>query len=169
MCRSWLTVVRDSAVPRPAVDRDSMKGPSAQAAGTAVRGSARRAPRAAAVEACGLRSRRRRSWAFAATTVAMALTVLSIFTELYPNVMVSSTSPAYNLTISNTASNSYSLRLMTIVVVIFLPVVLLYQGWTYYVFRRRVSRQEFQPPAPSPEGAPKPTPQPAVPPVGPGS
>jgi cytochrome d ubiquinol oxidase subunit II len=85
-------------------------------------------------------------WAFAATTVAMALTVLSIFTELYPNVMVSSTSAAYNLTISNTASNSYSLKLMTIVVVIFLPVVLLYQGWTYYVFRQRISPGDFQPP-----------------------
>jgi cytochrome bd ubiquinol oxidase subunit II len=85
-------------------------------------------------------------WAFASTTVAMALTVLSIFTELYPRVMVSSTNPAYSLTISNTASGSYSLKLMTIVVVIFLPVVLLYQGWTYYVFRQRISAGDFQMP-----------------------
>jgi cytochrome d ubiquinol oxidase subunit II len=83
--------------------------------------------------------------------------------------MVSSTNPAYSLTVHNTASGGYSLKVMTVVVVIFLPVVLAYQTWTYYVFRRRVSRQEFQPPAPSPEGAPKPTPQPAAPPVGPGS
>ena len=85
-------------------------------------------------------------WAFASTTVAMALTVLSIFTELYPRVMVSSTNPAYSLTISNTASGSYSLKLMTIVVVIFLPVVLLYQAWTYYVFRQRISPGDFQMP-----------------------
>ena len=85
-------------------------------------------------------------WAFASTTVAMALTVLSIFTELYPRVMVSSTNPAYSLTISNSASGSYSLKVMTIVVVIFLPVVLLYQAWTYYVFRQRISPGDFQPP-----------------------
>jgi cytochrome bd ubiquinol oxidase subunit II len=96
--------------------------------------------------AAWLATDRSAGWAFTATTVAMALTVLSIFTELYPNVMVSSTNAAYNLTISNTASNSYSLRLMTIVVVIFLPAVLLYQGWTYYVFRQRVSPGDFQPP-----------------------
>ena len=63
--------------------------------------------------------------------------------------MVSSTNPAYNLTVHNTASNGYSLTVMTVVVVILLPVVLAYQTWTYYVFRRRISRQEFQPPAPS--------------------
>jgi cytochrome bd ubiquinol oxidase subunit II len=99
-------------------------------------------------------------WAFAATTVAMALTVLSIFSELYPRVMVSSTNHAYNLTISNTASGGYTLKVMTIVVVIFLPVVLLYQAWTYYVFRQRVSPGDFQPPRlmrpAAPAGGPKP-------------
>jgi len=97
--------------------------------------------------AAWLATERSVGWAFAATTVAMALTVLSIFTELYPNVMVSSTSPAYSLTINNTASGSYTLKVMTIVVVIFLPVVLLYQAWTYYVFRQRISPGDFQPPA----------------------
>ena len=70
---------------------------------------------------------------------------LSIFVGLYPNVMVSSTNPAYNLTVHNTASNPYSLTAMTVVVVIFLPLVLAYQSWTYYVFRRRVSREQFVP------------------------
>ncbi|HWG64169.1 MAG TPA: cytochrome d ubiquinol oxidase subunit II [Streptosporangiaceae bacterium] len=88
----------------------------------------------------------REGWAFAATTFAMAATVLSIFSELYPRVMVSSTNPAFNLTIHNTASGSYSLRVMTVVVVILLPVVLLYQGWTYYVFRQRVTPGDVQPP-----------------------
>ena len=87
----------------------------------------------------------REGFAFAATTVTMAACIVSIFTGLYPNVMVSSTNPAYNLTVHNTASGAYSLKVMTVVVVIFLPSVLAYQTWTYYVFRRRVSRQEFQP------------------------
>jgi cytochrome bd ubiquinol oxidase subunit II len=68
--------------------------------------------------------------------------------DLYPNVMVSSTSAANNLTVHNTASDHYSLTAMTVVVVIFLPFVLLYQAWTYYVFRRRVSAADFQPPRP---------------------
>ena len=113
----------------------------------------------------------REGFAFAATTVTIASCIISIFVDLYPNVMVSSTNPAYNLTVHNTASGAYSLKVMTVVVIILLPVVLAYQTWTYYVFRRRVSRQEFQPPTPSPEAAPapEPEPQPAAPPVAPGS
>ena len=87
----------------------------------------------------------RDGFAFAATTVTMAASIVAIFTGLYPNVMVSSTNAAYNLTVHNTASGAYSLKVMTVVVVIFLPFVLAYQTWTYYVFRRRVSAQEFQP------------------------
>ena len=107
----------------------------------------------------------REGFAFAATTVTIASCILAIFVDLYPNVMVSSTNPAYNLTVHNTASGAYSLKVMTVVVVILLPVVLAYQTWTYYVFRRRVSRQEFQPPAPSPGAPPEqePTPRPAAP------
>ena len=88
----------------------------------------------------------RDGWAFTATAVTIAACILSIFVDLYPNVMVSSTNPAYNLTVHNTASNPYSLKAMTIVVVIFLPLVLLYQAWTYYVFRKRVSVSDFQAP-----------------------
>ena len=59
--------------------------------------------------------------------------------------MVSSTNSAYNLTVHNTASPSYSLHAMTVVVIIFLPLVLAYQAWTYWVFRKRVSASDFQP------------------------
>jgi len=85
----------------------------------------------------------REGFAFAAVTVTVASCIASIFVALYPNVMVSSTSAADNLTVHNTASAPYSLKAMTVVVVIFLPLVLAYQTWTYYVFRRRVSREEF--------------------------
>jgi cytochrome d ubiquinol oxidase subunit II len=100
-------------------------------------------------------------FAFAATTVTVVSCIASIFVGLYPNVMVSSTNPAYSLTVHNTASAPYSLKAMTVVVVIFLPLVLAYQTWTYYVFRRRVSREQFMPP-PSP--AVPPTVPPTVPP-----
>jgi cytochrome bd ubiquinol oxidase subunit II len=88
---------------------------------------------------------RREGWAFAATAVTMAASVLAIFVDLYPRVMVSSTSAAYSLTVHNTASGHYSLVAMTVVAVVLLPFVLAYQAWTYYVFRRRVRRSEFQP------------------------
>jgi cytochrome d ubiquinol oxidase subunit II len=77
-------------------------------------------------------------FAFAASAVAIAACVGSIFIDLYPNVMVSSTNSAYNLTVSNVASGGYALKVMTIVAVVLLPVVLLYQGWSFYVFRARV-------------------------------
>jgi cytochrome d ubiquinol oxidase subunit II len=57
--------------------------------------------------------------------------------------MVSSTTAANNLTVHNTASGGYSLKIMTVVVIVLLPVVLAYQAWSYYVFRRRISKQEF--------------------------
>jgi len=77
-------------------------------------------------------------WAFTASAIAIAATVGSILIDLYPNVMVSSTNAAYNLTVNNSASGSYALKVMTIVAVIFFPVVLLYQGWSFQVFRGRV-------------------------------
>ena len=78
------------------------------------------------------------------TTIAMATTVLTLFADLYPRVMVSSTNSAYDLTVSNTASGPYALKVMTIVAVVFFPVVLVYQGWTYYVFRRRISAADLE-------------------------
>jgi cytochrome d ubiquinol oxidase subunit II len=123
----------------------------------------------AAGAAAWLVAERQEGWAFAATTTVMALTVVSIFTELYPRVMVSSTNPGYSLTIRNTASGSYSLTVMTVVVAIFLPVVLAYTAWTYYVFRKRISPASFGPPPPGPgPAAARPAgPPPAAPPASP--
>jgi cytochrome bd-type quinol oxidase subunit 2 len=84
-------------------------------------------------------------WAFAATTVALAGMIGSIFVNLYPRVLVSSTNSSYNLTISNTASGSYTLKVMTVVALVLLPVVLAYQVWSYRVFHRRVSAAHFAP------------------------
>jgi cytochrome bd-type quinol oxidase subunit 2 len=77
-------------------------------------------------------------WAFAASSVAIAASVASIFINLYPNVMVSSTNAAYSLTVSGAASGGYALKVMTIVTAILFPAVLVYQGWSFHVFRGRV-------------------------------
>jgi cytochrome bd-type quinol oxidase subunit 2 len=84
----------------------------------------------------------RDGWAFAASGFAIAAAIGQIFIALYPNVMVSSTSHAYNLTVNNTASGHYALVVMTVVALILMPLVLLYQGWSFHVFRRRVASPE---------------------------
>jgi cytochrome d ubiquinol oxidase subunit II len=92
-------------------------------------------------------------WGFAATTGTIATAVASIFVTLYPNVMISSTNAAYNLTVANSAAGSYALTTMTIVAVIFAPLVLAYQGWSYHVFRGRVGEPK-DPTEPTAEQAP---------------
>jgi cytochrome d ubiquinol oxidase subunit II len=80
----------------------------------------------------------REGWGFAASAAAMAATVGGLFVDLFPNVMVSSTDAAYSLTVSGAASGSYALKVMTVVAVLLVPIVLLYQSWSYRVFRARV-------------------------------
>ena len=75
---------------------------------------------------------------FIAGGLGIAMTVATWFTALYPNVTVDSNNHAYNLTVFNAASNHYTLVVMTITALILVPIVLIYQIWTYYVFRQRV-------------------------------
>jgi len=76
--------------------------------------------------------------AFAVTAVAIGGTVAAVFANLYPAVMISTTDAAYTLTVENSTASSYSLTVMTIVAAVMVPLVLAYQGWTYFVFRARV-------------------------------
>ncbi|MDA8237057.1 MAG: cytochrome d ubiquinol oxidase subunit II [Chloroflexi bacterium] len=82
---------------------------------------------------------RREGWAFLGSAAAIALAVVSLFVALFPDVMPSSTDAAYSLTTTNASSTEYTLTIMTVVAVLFTPLVLLYQGWTYWVFRKRIS------------------------------
>jgi cytochrome bd ubiquinol oxidase subunit II len=91
--------------------------------------------------------RGREGWAFAGTAVTLVLTVATLFGDLYPDVLPSSTRAAFSLTVSNASSAHYALLVMTWVALIFTPIVLLYQGWTYWVFRKRLSRSDILPPA----------------------
>jgi cytochrome d ubiquinol oxidase subunit II len=84
--------------------------------------------------------RQRTGWAFIMTTLTIALSTITIFMSLYPRVIVSSLNPAWSLTVYNASSSPYTLQVMTIVALIFVPVVLVYQGWTYWVFRQRLGR-----------------------------
>jgi cytochrome d ubiquinol oxidase subunit II len=98
---------------------------------------------------------RRSGPAFVATALGTVLVVATLFTSLYPRVMVSSPDFANSLTVAGAASAHYTLKVITITALILLPVVLLYQGWTYHVFRQRLGGGKQAEPAP--EAPPEPT------------
>jgi cytochrome d ubiquinol oxidase subunit II len=81
---------------------------------------------------------RREGWAFAGTAVAVALAVTSLFVAMFPAVVPSTLDPGSTLTTAAAASTPYTLKLLTVIAAIFTPLVMLYQGWTYWVFRKRV-------------------------------
>ncbi|MER5454488.1 cytochrome d ubiquinol oxidase subunit II [Micromonospora sp. NPDC002389] len=81
---------------------------------------------------------RREGWAFTGTALAIGLAVATLFAALFPTVLPSTLDPAGTLTATNAASTPYTLRIMTWVAVFFTPIVLAYQGWTYWVFRKRI-------------------------------
>ena len=77
-------------------------------------------------------------WAFVAGAVTIVCATVMVFTGLYPRILISTLSPDWSLTITNAASGFYTLKVMTIVAAIFVPIVLAYQAWTYWVFRKRL-------------------------------
>lgn len=83
--------------------------------------------------------RGRHGWAFLATAVTIAFSVVTAFMIMFPRVMISSINPEYSLTIYNASSSPYTLQVMTIVALIFVPIVLAYQAWSYWVFRKRLT------------------------------
>ena len=84
---------------------------------------------------------RRSGWAFSLAALAILFSMATIFMELFPRVLVSSLNPEFSLTIYNASSSPYTLKVMTIVALVFTPIVLIYQGWTYWIFRKRVSEK----------------------------
>lgn len=79
--------------------------------------------------------------AFALMAVTIGAAVFALFAALFPDVMPASNDPANSLTIANASSTPYTLTVMSWTALIFLPLILAYQGWTYWVFRKRVTRQ----------------------------
>ena len=85
----------------------------------------------------------REGWAFIFSAGTIATFVSTLFFALYPRVMPSSLGSQFDLTITNASSTDYTLKVMTVVAVVMTPLVLLYQGWTYWVFRKRVSASQI--------------------------
>ena len=83
-------------------------------------------------------------WAFITGSLTVVFATLMVFAGLYPRILVSSLDPSWSLTITNAASSPYTLKVMTIVAAIFVPIVLVYQIWTYWIFRKRVEAKPEQ-------------------------
>ena len=93
--------------------------------------------------AAALLAGRRPGRAFVATTGAILTFFLALFVDLFPHTMISSTSSAFSMTLNQSSSSHYTLTVMTVVAALLVPVVLVYQAWTYWVFRQRVSAEHF--------------------------
>lgn len=87
----------------------------------------------------------RDGWAFAGTAVTIASATALLFGCLYPNVLPSTIDDAYSLTVDNASSTHYTLVVMSWVAVAMVPVVLIYQAWTYWVFRKRLTMEQIPP------------------------
>ncbi|CAL9529958.1 cytochrome d ubiquinol oxidase subunit II [Streptomyces sp. enrichment culture] len=85
----------------------------------------------------------REGWSFALSGVTIVAAVAMLFLTLFPNVMPSTLNADWSLTVTNASSSAYTLKIMTWLAVIATPVVLLYQGWTYWVFRKRIGTQHL--------------------------
>jgi len=86
---------------------------------------------------------RKGGWAFIANSVTILLFTVALFWGLFPRVMISSLNPQWSLTIYNASSSPYTMKIMTIIALTMVPIVLLYQGWTYWVFRKRVTEKDL--------------------------
>jgi cytochrome d ubiquinol oxidase subunit II len=83
-------------------------------------------------------------WSFVLGAATIAFAVLALFTALFPDVMPASNDPANSLTIANASSSTYTLTVMSWTALVFLPLILAYQGWTYWIFRKRVTRSSIE-------------------------
>lgn len=93
--------------------------------------------------ALGAARRAREGWAFAGTFFAIGLAVTGLFLALFPDVMPSTTDPAYSLTTTNASATGYTLEVMTWAALAFTPLVIGYQAWSYWVFRKRIGTQHI--------------------------
>lgn len=87
----------------------------------------------------------REGWSFALSGVTVVALVATLFLALFPDVMPSSLDPEWSLTVENASSSPYTLQIMTWCAAFATPLVLVYQGWTYWVFRKRIGTQHIAP------------------------
>lgn len=90
-------------------------------------------------------SRAREGWAFLFTTIVIAAMVTLLFGSMYPNLVPSTIDPSYSITVANGSSTAYTLKVMTWAAAMVAPVVVAYQAWSYWVFRKRIFAESIPP------------------------
>ena len=93
--------------------------------------------------AVALQWKEKSGFAFAASVVAILAVTVMVFATMFPNVLISTLNPMWSLTIHNACSSPYTLKIMTIVALTLVPIVLCYQAWTFWVFRKRVTKNDL--------------------------
>lgn len=83
-------------------------------------------------------------WSFVMSSVTVVLTTIAFFWGLFPRLIISSLNPVWSLTIYNSASTPYTLKIMTFAALALVPAILCYQVWTYWVFRKRISANDLE-------------------------
>ena len=81
--------------------------------------------------------------AFVASILAILFVTVMVFATMFPNVLISTLNPLWNLTIYNACSSPYTLKIMTIVALTLVPIVLIYQGWSFWMFRKRITKNDL--------------------------
>ncbi|MFJ4799301.1 cytochrome d ubiquinol oxidase subunit II [Streptomyces murinus] len=99
----------------------------------------------ALLAALALNQAGRDGWAFALSGLTVVAAVAMLFLTLFPQVMPSLLNADWSLTVTNASSTHYTLKIMTWCAGIATPIILLYQGWTYWVFRKRIGTQHIAP------------------------
>jgi len=95
------------------------------------------------IAALAMQWKEKSGFAFAASAVAILAVTVMVFATMFPNVLISTLNPLWSLTIHNACSSPYTLKIMTIVAVTLVPIVLCYQAWSFWIFRKRVTKNDL--------------------------
>lgn len=98
----------------------------------------------ALVAAVGLQLKNKLGMSFVANGLVIMLVTIAVFSGMFPRVLISTLDPAWSLTIYNASSSPYTLKIMTIIALTLVPIVLLYQSWNYWIFRKRVTAEDIE-------------------------
>lgn len=91
-----------------------------------------------------LQMKKKLGYAFIANALVIVLVTIAVFAGMFPRVLISTLDPAWSLTIYNASSTPYTLKIMSIIALTLVPVVLLYQSWNYWIFRKRITSDDVE-------------------------
>ena len=98
----------------------------------------------ALIAAVLLQMKKKFGLAFSANALVIVFVTIAVFAGMFARVLISTLDPAWSLTIYNASSTPYTLKIMSIIALTLVPLVLLYQGWNYWIFRKRITSDDVE-------------------------